>query len=278
MHFHWHQMLQHVICLLKWPCAFQLSRTANYPSRPWVEEDGVATKHHSRRARDLELGRPGPYPKTQWCTWTFCEHIRQKTVQSCCAGRGPEATRNCSRSSSYFNRPGPIHAVWQHGTWPRSLAACGHHIVSKWQAHVGDSIGGLSSACGALDTTKKKEPTAEELSAAIQQVFTYVTQAEPAPLQRLAVVGAQLYVTAMQLLEAGKKHAVAIEREQTRRSPQCSETVHSTRVADRIGHRHIAIDLHIFTYRCLRTCLISRRQVWSTKINFPRWRHKKKAH
>ena len=35
-----------------------------------------------------------------------------------------------------------------------------------------------------------------------------MTQAEPAPLQRLAVVGAQLYVTAMQLLEAGKKHAV----------------------------------------------------------------------
>ena len=28
-------------------------------------------------------------------------------------------------------RKRPIHAVWQHGTWPRSLAACGHHIVSK---------------------------------------------------------------------------------------------------------------------------------------------------
>ncbi len=66
----------------------------------------------------------------------------------------------------------------------------------------------LGTACTALDATKKGGETTEELSAAIQQIFSYVTHADPAAYQRLAVLGAQIYVTAMQLLEAGTQETV----------------------------------------------------------------------
>ena len=77
------------------------------------------------------------------------------------------------------------------------------------------ALDSLGSACAALDSTKKKEPTPEEISTAIQQAFSFLTHAESASFQRLAVLAAQLYVTAMQLLEARKQQTVATENKET---------------------------------------------------------------
>ena len=67
------------------------------------------------------------------------------------------------------------------------------------------ALEGLSAASEALDSTKKTSGSTEELTNSIQKIFTYLTQAESPAFQRLAVLGAQVYVTSMQLLEA--RHA-----------------------------------------------------------------------
>ena len=68
----------------------------------------------------------------------------------------------------------------------------------------------LAKACTALDSTKKGGETTDELKTAIQQIFSYLTHSDAAAFQRLAVLGAQIYVTAMQLLEAEKQYTVVV--------------------------------------------------------------------
>jgi len=59
------------------------------------------------------------------------------------------------------------------------------------------------------------------------------THAESAAFQRLAVLGAQIYVTAMQLLEAGTQEIVVVDDRKIKCIRKCySEIGHTTRMDD----------------------------------------------
>ena len=119
----------------------------------------------------------------------------------------------------------------------------------------------LGTACTALDATKKGGETTEGLSAAIQQIFSYVTHAEPAVFQRLAVLGAQIYVTAMQLLEAGTQATLVVGKGESKRIRKCysgkDDTPHAWRTRKRTYIVYIyifflRIPIYKYKYRCMK--------------------------
>ena len=60
----------------------------------------------------------------------------------------------------------------------------------------------LADACEKLDSTRKKEASVDEVKGALQKVLPFLNSAATSGLQRLAVVSAQSYICAMQVLEA----------------------------------------------------------------------------
>ena len=84
-----------------------------------------------------------------------------------------------------------------------ALQRSGQSMVRADRTALLNQLQEVADACGKLDSTRKREASVDEVKEALQEVLTFLNGASTSGLQRLAVVSAQTYICAMQVLEAG---------------------------------------------------------------------------